>query len=300
VKTLVTYAPSHLTTNPKLRHALVLDWRKVPRILKGEYPRPLPPRKWFTNDADDQAVYVMEALQQTLNASLKDERYEYYVSYTSPMEMDCRYAVKLTVKDKQNVVPTLELSLDQKLLNQPWVEVSTLLSNVDSDQAIFKKIHTQYGMNKDIHFPDSSALMNDRWSMDAYERYFLVMSDPILGSCANNIIKPEFYADIPYISLSQLRAYRAPKVKVIATALQIGDRVVSNIWTQNWFKDDPLRVVTLRNNGREVLVINERLYDYEVFSVEQLIKINPISDDMKLFGTSLSNRKNMKDKFYEK
>lgn len=55
MKTLITYPPSHLTTNPKLRHALVLDWMKVPRILRGEYPKPLPPRKWFTNDADDQA-----------------------------------------------------------------------------------------------------------------------------------------------------------------------------------------------------------------------------------------------------
>lgn len=54
-KTLVTYPPSHLTTNPKLRHALVLDWMKVPRILRGEYPKPLPPRKWFNNDADDAA-----------------------------------------------------------------------------------------------------------------------------------------------------------------------------------------------------------------------------------------------------
>ena len=54
MRTLITYAPSHLTTNPKLRHALVLDWRKVPRILAGEYPKPLPPRKWFTNDQADQ------------------------------------------------------------------------------------------------------------------------------------------------------------------------------------------------------------------------------------------------------
>lgn len=55
MKTLITYPPSHLTTNPKLRHALVLDWRKIPHILAGQYPKPLPPRKWFTNDADDQA-----------------------------------------------------------------------------------------------------------------------------------------------------------------------------------------------------------------------------------------------------
>ena len=55
MKTLITYAPSHLTTNPKLRHALVLDWRKIPRILAGHYPKPLPPRKWYTNDAADQA-----------------------------------------------------------------------------------------------------------------------------------------------------------------------------------------------------------------------------------------------------
>ena len=55
MKTLVTYPPSHLTTNPKLRHALVKDWMKVPRILAGQYPKPLPPRKWYTNDAADQA-----------------------------------------------------------------------------------------------------------------------------------------------------------------------------------------------------------------------------------------------------
>ena len=54
MKTLVTYAPSHLTTNPKLRHALVLDWHKIPHILSGEYPKPLPHRKWFTNDQADQ------------------------------------------------------------------------------------------------------------------------------------------------------------------------------------------------------------------------------------------------------
>lgn len=54
MRTLVTYPPSHLTTNPKLRHALVLDWLKIPRILTGEYPKPLPPRKWFTNDQADQ------------------------------------------------------------------------------------------------------------------------------------------------------------------------------------------------------------------------------------------------------
>ena len=54
MRTLITYAPSHLTTNPKLRHALVLDWRKIPYILAGEYPKPLPPRKWFTNDQADQ------------------------------------------------------------------------------------------------------------------------------------------------------------------------------------------------------------------------------------------------------
>ncbi len=54
MRTLLTYAPSHLTTNPKLRHALVLDWRKVPRILAGEYPKPLPPCKGFTNDQADQ------------------------------------------------------------------------------------------------------------------------------------------------------------------------------------------------------------------------------------------------------
>lgn len=28
---------------------------KVPRILAGQYPKPLPPRKWYTNDAADQA-----------------------------------------------------------------------------------------------------------------------------------------------------------------------------------------------------------------------------------------------------
>ena len=55
MKTLITYQPSHLTTNPKLRHALVLDWYKIPRILAGQYPKPLPPRKRFTNDAADQA-----------------------------------------------------------------------------------------------------------------------------------------------------------------------------------------------------------------------------------------------------
>lgn len=55
MNTFITHPPSHLTTNPKLRHALVLDWMKVPRILKGEYPKPLSPRKWFTNDAADQA-----------------------------------------------------------------------------------------------------------------------------------------------------------------------------------------------------------------------------------------------------
>ena len=54
MRTLITYAPSHLTTNPKLRYALVLDWRKIPHILSGEYPKPLPPRKWFTNDQADQ------------------------------------------------------------------------------------------------------------------------------------------------------------------------------------------------------------------------------------------------------
>lgn len=55
MKTLITYPPSHLTTNPKLRHALVKDWMKVPHILAGQYPKPLPPRKWYTNDAADQA-----------------------------------------------------------------------------------------------------------------------------------------------------------------------------------------------------------------------------------------------------
>jgi hypothetical protein len=88
----------------------------------------------------DQAAYVMEVLVQTLNASLKNERYQYQVSYTSPNEMNCHYAVTLTIKDKKNILPNLELALNQKLLNQPQSELAQLLSFENTDQQLLKRL----------------------------------------------------------------------------------------------------------------------------------------------------------------
>ena len=53
MNTLITYPQVILTTNPQLRHALVLDWRKVPRILAGG-TLALPHASGFTNDQADQ------------------------------------------------------------------------------------------------------------------------------------------------------------------------------------------------------------------------------------------------------
>lgn len=55
LKVLATTNPSDLATRPKMRHALTLDWRKIPHILAGTYPKPLPPRQFYSNSAEDQA-----------------------------------------------------------------------------------------------------------------------------------------------------------------------------------------------------------------------------------------------------